>query len=172
MILKSMDLSLMAEHLNIHKTVIEKLKLFFCSVENPEMRQVIYEQIVIMDNHVRVMISLMDPQVNENIGVEALTEVKPVPIDCKSPVTQLTQQNIAIEGRHTARSMALDNFTSALSMKAENIKNIHVQMALQQARIQDEYSHIIKEKGWEHVPDASREEQVEAMNAFKKKYSK
>jgi hypothetical protein len=48
--------------------------------------------------------------------------VKPVPIDCKSPVNQLTEQNIAIEGRHIARSMALDNFTSALAIKAENIK--------------------------------------------------
>ncbi|WP_110066791.1 hypothetical protein [Cytobacillus oceanisediminis] len=69
-------------------------------------------------------------------------------------------------------SMALDNFTSALRMKAENVKNIHFQMALQQIRLQDKYSHIIKEQGWEHVPDASREEQIEAMKAFKKKYSK
>jgi spore coat protein CotF len=69
MILKAMDLSLMAEHLNTHKAVIEKLNLFFCSVENPELRQVLYEQIVIMDNHVRVMISLMDPQINESITV-------------------------------------------------------------------------------------------------------
>jgi hypothetical protein len=91
--------------------------------------------------------------------------VKPVPIDCKSPVNQLTEQNIAIEGRH------IDNFTSALAIKAENIKkNTHVQMSLQQVRLQDKYSHIIKKKGWEHVPDASREEQVEAMKAFKKKY--
>ncbi|CAM3683884.1 hypothetical protein GCM10009865_43970 [Aeromicrobium ponti] len=172
MILKAIDLSLMAEHLNIHKAVIEKLKLFFCTVDDPELRQVLYEQIVIMDNHVRVMINLMDPQINENITVEALTDVKPVPIDCKSPVNQLTEQNIAIEGRHTARSMALDNFTSALAMKAENIKNIHVQMSLQQVRLQDKYSHIIKKKGWVHVPDVSREEQIEAMKAFKKKYSK
>jgi predicted nucleic acid-binding protein len=57
-------------------------------------------------------------------------------------------------------------------MKAENVKNIHFQMALQQIRLQDKYSHIIKEKGWEHVPDVSREEQAEAKEAFKKKYTK
>jgi hypothetical protein len=62
-ILKSIDLSLMVEHLNIHKGVLARLESAFCTVERHFLKQIIYEQIVIMRNHVKVMLLLIDFQI-------------------------------------------------------------------------------------------------------------
>jgi hypothetical protein len=96
------------------------------------LKQTIYEQFLIIRNHMQVMLKLMDPEHNENVSVLALNQVEPVDIPCPEPILRVGDKNILLEAHNTAKSMALDNFSSALKVKATNVKSIHVQMALQQ----------------------------------------
>lgn len=166
MILKSIDLGLMAEHLTAHKGIISKLRLYYCSVGNPTLKQIIYEQFLIMRNHVRVMLMLMDPARNETVSISALTEIQPVEIKCKPFSSYMSDKSIALEAHNTAKSMALDNFSSALRMKTSNVRDIHIQMALQQVKLQEKYTEFIHKMGDDHAPSASFEEQKNTMAEF------
>lgn len=170
MILKAIDLGLMAEHLTIHKGVLGKLKLYYCLVQNPNLKQVIYEQLVIMRNHVHVMLMLIDPEQNKEVTVSALNQVQPITINCKAYSNHMGDKSIALEAQHTAMSMAHDNFSSALKMKADNVRDIHLHMALQQVRLQERYTSFINEMGWGYSPDISLEEQKNTLKMFKKMF--
>lgn len=167
MILKAIDLGLMSEHLTTHKGVLNKLQSYYCTVKNPALNQIIYDQYIIMRNHVQVMLMLMDPKINEQVSVSALFQIQPVEIPCQPLSIQMGQKEITIEARNTAMSMATDNFSSAIRMKAHNVRDIHIQMALQQVKIQERYSEFMKSMGWEYAPDSSLEEQVKALQFFK-----
>jgi spore coat protein CotF len=167
MIIKAIDLGLMSEHLMVHKGVLGKLRLYFCLAEDERLKQILYEQAVIMANHVKVMIKLVDPELNERVTAADLQELEPLEIHCSNTAGSMTDQEIALESRNAAKSMAGTNFSSALEMKTPNVRRIHVQMALQQTGMQDRYSELIKEKGWEYAPDSSRREQEEAVRRFK-----
>ncbi|SEM14790.1 hypothetical protein SAMN05192533_101206 [Mesobacillus persicus] len=167
MILKSIDLSLMAEHLMIHKGVLARLESAFCSVHSNELKQIIYEQIVIMRNHVKVMLLLMDPNQNELVTVAALNELDPVSIKCQDQNAHPKEKNVAIELKNTAKTMANDNFNSALRMKAQNVRDIHINMALQQASLQRRYHHFLEQNMKEVSPESSIQEQVNTMNSIK-----
>lgn len=170
MILKAIDLGLMSEHLTAHKGILSKLQTYYCSVNNPTLKQIIYEQFLVMRNHVQIMLMLIDPKMNEQVTVNALKQVQPVEIPCKSIEMIMGEKEIAIEGHHTAMSMASDNFSSALRMKAANVREIHLHMALQQVHLQDRYDEFLKSMGWKHAPDSTLEEQVETINVFKDLY--
>ncbi|OXT15407.1 hypothetical protein B9K06_21355 [Bacillus sp. OG2] len=167
MIIKAIDLGLMSEHLMVHKGVLGKLELYFCLAEDERLKQILYEQAVVMKNHVHVMIKLMNPETNEGVTAAALQELKPLEMVCTDTEGRLSDQEIALEARNTAKSMAGTNFSSALDMKTPNVRRIHIQMALQQTGIQERYSELIKEKGWEYAPDSNRGEQEEAARRFK-----
>jgi hypothetical protein len=169
-ILKAIDLGLMSEHLTTHKGVLKKLQFYYCSVKNPTLKQIIYEQFLIMRNHVQVMLMLMDPKINEQVTVSALFQKQPVEIPCQPVWNQMGEKEITIEARNTAMSMATDNFSSALRMKAHNVRDIHFNMALQQVKIQGQYSGFMKSMGWEHAPESSLEEQVKTLQLFKHLY--
>ena len=171
MILKSIDLALMAEHLTAHKGVINKLHVLYCSADDPKLQQVIYEQIVIMNNHVKVMLMLIDPARNEHVTVAALTQVEPADIDCRQKTVNLSDQNIALEGRDTAKTMAHNNFSSSLRMKASNVRDIHMQMSIQQYKLQEKYSDIIEKNNWEKAPSSSKEEQLKTLKDFTQFFS-
>lgn len=171
MILKSIDLSLMAEHLMIHKGVLSRLESAYCTVHSNELKQIIYEQIVIMRNHVKVMLLLMDPNQNEHVTVAALNELDPVSIKCQNQNTQSKEKNIAIELKNTAKTMANANFSSALRMKAQNVRDIHINMALQQATIQHRYHLFLEQNMKEVAPESSIQEQLNTMNSIKKMFN-
>ncbi|MYL51436.1 hypothetical protein GLV98_18330 [Halobacillus litoralis] len=82
MILKMIDLSLMAEHLAVHKAELAKLGSLICSLEEQESKQVATEQYMIMKNHVKVMVALMDPDQNEKIGINDLHKWGSVQLNC------------------------------------------------------------------------------------------
>lgn len=167
LILKSIDLALMAEHLTTHKGVISKLQSYYCFVHNPVLKQLVQEQFLIMRNHVKVMLLLMDPALNEKVTVSALHQIQPVEIPCQSFVNPMGDQAIALEARTTAKAMAHDNFSSALMMKAPNVREIHVQMALQQVSLQERYSDLLQSMGRDQAPSASLEEQRKTIEMFK-----
>ncbi|MED3971704.1 hypothetical protein P4658_29075 [Priestia megaterium] len=166
MILKAIDLSLMSEHLMTHKGVLKKLAYYYCSVKSPLLKQTIYEQFLIMRNHVHVMLKLMDPEHNEDVSVLALNQIELVDIPCPEPILRLGDKNILLEAHTTAKSMALDNFNSALKMKASNVKSIHVQMALQQVQLEERYSELGEKMGLNQSPDTSAEEQISTIKQF------
>ncbi|AXI30609.1 hypothetical protein CIB87_16850 [Priestia megaterium] len=168
MILKAIDLSLMSEHLMTHKGVLKKLAYYYCSVKNPILKQIIYEQFLIMRNHVYVMLELMDPEHNEDVSILALNQVELIDIPCPETILRLGDKNILLEAHNTAKSMALDNFSSALKMKATNVKSIHVQMALQQVQLEERYSELGKMMGLNQSPDTSSEEQTNTIKRFKR----
>jgi spore coat protein CotF len=167
MIIKAIDLGLMSEHLMVHKGVLGKLQLYFCLAEDERLKQILYEQAVVMKNHVNVMIRLIDPTTNESVTAADLQELEPLEMVCNHTAGSMSDQEVALEARNTAKSMAGTNFSSALEMKTPNVRRIHIQMALQQTGLQDRYSELIKEKGWEYVPDSNRREQEEAVRRFK-----
>ncbi|MDD1515303.1 hypothetical protein [Priestia megaterium] len=167
MILKAIDLSLMSEHLMTHKGVLKKLAYYYCSVKNPILKQTIYEQFLIMRNHVQVMLELMDPEHNEGVSVLTLNQIELVDIPCPETILHLGDKNILLEVHNTAKSMALDNFSSALKMKATNVKSIHVQMALQQVHLGERYSELGEMMGLNQSPETSLEEQTNTIKRFK-----
>lgn len=168
MILKAIDLGLMSEHLTTHKGVLNKLQLYYCTVRNPALKEIIFEQLMIMRNHVQIMLMLLDPKINERVSVTALQQIEVVEIPCQQQFSiHIGEKEIAIEAHQTAMSMASDNFASALRMKAQNVRDIHVHMALQQVKIQEKYSEVMKSNGWEQAPDSSFEEQIKTLQMFK-----
>ncbi|MDF2947450.1 MAG: hypothetical protein K0S51_2129 [Bacillales bacterium] len=171
MILKSIDLSLMSEHMNVHKGQVEKLANYYCAAKDMELKEIIYNQYLIMKNHVKVMLLLMDPNQNESITSEMLKKVVPTEIPCQSLSIQMSEQAIATEGKNTAKTMAHDNFASALMMKANNVRDIHIHMALQQVMIQERYNKFTEKKKYEMAPTTTMQTQVETMQNFKKMYN-
>ncbi|WP_082235470.1 hypothetical protein [Halobacillus massiliensis] len=167
MILKMIDLSLMAEHLPVHKAELDKLELYICNIQNSEIKQVATEQYMIMQNHVKVMIALMNPIQNENIGINDLHKWEPVQLNCQQISIGMSQENMLIELMNTAETMANKNFNSGLRMKAENVRNIHIHMALQQMMILNRYIALKNKFIKDTAPESSRKEQEKTFHTFK-----
>ncbi|SFJ76676.1 hypothetical protein SAMN04487936_104104 [Halobacillus dabanensis] len=171
MILKMIDLSLMAEHLTVHKAELDKLATFICSIQEPEIKQVATEQYMIMKNHVKVMIALMNPAQNETIGIQDLHKWEPVQIDCQQISLGMSQENILTELKTSAETMANKNFNSGLRMKAENVRNIHIHMALQQTMLLNRYIALMDKFIKNTAPESSREKQEETFQTFKNMFN-
>jgi hypothetical protein len=170
MILKSIDLSLMVEHLKTHKGILARLESAFCTVQSHILKQIIYEQLVIMENHVKVMLLLIDPNHNEKITVAALNKVDPATIQCSEANLANNDKNIALELQNTSKTMAHGNFSSALRMKEKNVRDIHIHMALQQVSLQQRYTHYIKQNMKEVAPESSRQEQLNTLQLLKQMF--
>jgi hypothetical protein len=171
MILKMIDLSIMAEHLPVHKAELDKLASYICTIQNPEIKKAATEQYMIMQNHVKVMIALMDPVQNETISIEDLHKWDPVQLNCQQTYTSMSQENILKELATTAESMANKNFNSGLRMKAENVRNIHIHMALQQSTMLNRYNDLMNKFTKDTAPVSSRKEQEQTMETFKKMFN-
>ncbi|MFS0888833.1 spore coat protein [Peribacillus frigoritolerans] len=171
MIIKSIELGLMAEHLTAHKGILAKLHNYYCSAHNPELKQIIHDQFIIMRNHVGVMLMLIDPEINERVTVGELKKVQPIEFICREKGFPMRDRDIALEGRSTAKSMSEDNYLSALRMETLNIRHIHIQMAIQQTALQERYGNLIKKKRWADIPDASLGEQEKTLSLFKEMYN-
>ncbi len=171
MILKMIDLSLMAEHLPVHKAELDKLASYICTLQNSEIKQAATEQYMMMQNHVKVMIALMDPVHNETISIEDLHKWEPVSFNCQQNSIGMSQENILKELATNAKSMANNNFNSALRMKAENVRTIHTHMALQQMTMLNRYNALLNKFGKDTAPGSSRKEQEETMETFRKMFN-
>ncbi|QAS53599.1 hypothetical protein [Halobacillus litoralis] len=171
MILKMIDLSLMAEHLSVHKAELDKLATFICSIQDAEIKQVATEQYMIMQNHVKVMIALMNPDLNETIGVNDLHKWEPVQINCHQISLGMSQENILTALKSTSETMADTNFNSGLRMKAENVRNIHFHMALQQTMLLNRYIALMEKFIKDTAPESSKEKQKETFQTFKNMFN-
>ncbi|WP_101842449.1 hypothetical protein [Halobacillus sp. Marseille-P3879] len=171
MILKMIDLSLMAEHLPVHKAELDKLETYICSIQDSEIKQVATEQYMIMQNHVKVMIALMNPSQNEFIGLNDLHKWEPVQLNCHQNSLGMSQENILTELKTSTETMANKNFNSALRMKAENVRNIHIHMALQQTMLLNRYIALMDRFVKDTAPESSGDKQRETFQTFKNMFN-
>jgi hypothetical protein len=73
---------------------------------------------------------------------------------------------IALEAKATSKSMSHNNFMSALMMKNPNVKAVHFEMALQQAKFHENYSMFINSIWPEKPTMSSKETQLEIISEF------
>src|SRR5699024_10205933 len=138
--LPAIDLGLMAEHLAAHEGIINKLVFYQTKVTNAILKEVIELHASVMREHVRVMLSLINPYQNDYVDLAPLSEhMRHYNLIAKEQRTNGMDKWIALEGHTTAQSMSNENYVSALMMKNQHVRTIHVQMALQQLEIQDKY---------------------------------
>lgn len=167
-VLPTVDLGLMAEHLSAHEGVINKLVLYEKMVTNAALKETLVLQASVMRNHVKVMLALINPQQNGYIEIPHLNEYN---INCYPQVVKEQKGNpdnkwIALESHNTAKSMANENFSSALMMNNQNVRHLHVEMALQQFALQRKYAGLINKMGWAFVPYATVQEQVNTYHHY------
>ncbi|WP_047986555.1 spore coat protein [Ornithinibacillus californiensis] len=172
--LPAVDLGLMAEHLSAHQGAIQKLHVYEHNVSIPELRETLQLQRNVMEAHVKVMLELINPNTNTNVEVPNLEQVKQKMMQTESNTKNKNKNDkwIALEAHNTAKSMSNQNYMSALMMKNKNVRDVHVEMALQQLSILERYDMIINNKGWTFTPKATYEEQLETYNQFLNQYKK
>ncbi|WP_163970972.1 hypothetical protein [Oceanobacillus halotolerans] len=167
-LLPAVDLGLMSNHLSAHEGVISKLKAYQRIVTNPKLRDIIRIQENVMQTHVWVMLALINPDYSNYVEVPSLSNYG---VHHHSIGEQNKKSNdnkwIALEVRNTAKTMASTNYNSALMMQDLNVKNAHIEMALQQQQLQKMYDDFITNIGWEFVPHSSFQEQVNTYYHFK-----
>jgi spore coat protein CotF len=121
-----------------------------------------------MRTHVKVMLMLINPYQNGYVEVPALETYTENQFHRESwnDGTILKNKPIALEARAGAKCMANENFVSALMMKNPNVRQAHIEMALQQATLQEQYSDFIKRMGWAFVPHVSLQDQINTYQHF------
>lgn len=167
--LPSIDLGLMAEHLSAHEGEINKLELYQRKVINTDLKSIINLQANIMRDHVRVMLALINPHQNGQVELNPINMGHYTYMGEKQ--TNAQDKWIAIEAHTTAQNMSNENFFSALMMKDQHVRKIHVQMALQQLELQGKYSEFIKRNGWGFTPYASVHEQLGTLQHYQHVFS-
>jgi len=144
-ILPTIDLGLMAEHLSTLEGVINKLVLYETKVTNIALKEILVLQAKAMRNHVKVMLALINPHQNGYIQLQQLNEytMNSHPHVLEGQEGNADNKWIASESHNTAQSMSNENYISALTMKNQNIRNIHSEIALQQFTLQGKYTDLI-----------------------------
>ncbi|MCM3411375.1 hypothetical protein [Metabacillus litoralis] len=151
------DLGLMAQHLATHEGVIHQFKQDYMIVQNPSLKKMLHTSITVMRSHVRAMLALIDPNQPGPMHLPDLHEQQM----SFGPVTLTEEEKkIALKARSTSKSMANNNFSSALMMKKANARQTHIEMALQQSKLQGMYDSIIQQAGGEFTPKATSKEQL------------
>lgn len=120
-----------------------------------------------MKNHVNVMNNLLTPNNTSQIVLPPIPQVANHTHQNYTSIG-LADQDIATDAQVTAKTMANDNFTSsALNMKNQQVKHLHIEMALQQSHIADQISMLAEQNGWMSHPDATEMEQTSAQSTLK-----
>lgn len=168
MSLPAIDLGLMAEHLTAHEGVINKLELYQTKVSIASLKEIIVSQTNMMRDHVRVMLALINPyQQNEYVELSPINEHSGFN---KQPIgehnTNFQDKWIALDGHNTAKNMSNNNYVSALMMQDPYVRNIHIQMALQQFEMLDKYNELITKMGWTFTPHATVHEQFNTFQYY------
>ncbi|MEQ2527571.1 hypothetical protein WMO40_12725 [Bacillaceae bacterium CLA-AA-H227] len=166
MILPAIDVQLMNEHLTTHEGVLYKLSLYYNLAEHPALKQIFSKQFMLMKDHVRVMLSLLDPSRKGSVQLAPIDLTIVTSIHEGQTNKNSQDKYLAIEGRSTAKSMANDNFISALMMKDKHVKDIHIQMAIQQAKVQEMYSMFISNLFNEKPQLSTKENQMKIVSEF------
>ncbi|GGM41250.1 hypothetical protein GCM10011351_29300 [Paraliobacillus quinghaiensis] len=168
MLLPSIDVGLMNEHLAAHKGILHKLKKYYAEVGDPYLKQMIYAQIIIMESHVVIMLNLLEPNNNQWLQVVPLQEVlQQVNVSQINPKKMESDKLIALEVHSTSKFLANDNFLSGLMMKNDNVKQVHFDMAYQQASFEKMYGDYLEKMGWSLIPKVTVEEQLKVINHYK-----
>ncbi|WP_088051934.1 hypothetical protein [Virgibacillus dakarensis] len=160
MLLKTVDVGLMANHLSAHKAIIKRLNLYSRAVQNKQLATILEQQVMIMRNHVQTMNQLLDPN-------QQKVSLPPIPNGATKMQNQIVENDfgiddhdIAIDAHFTASSMAKENFNSSENMKNQQVKQIHSQMAMQQSQIAERHEMLAQQMGWASHPNASIAEQT------------
>jgi len=162
--LPSADLGLMAEHLATHEGMINKLKMYYVIVSHSVLKKLIEVHIDVLRRHVKIMMELINPNQTGPFQLSRMEE-----INLNNHVEALTEQekDISLEVRATAKSMAADNFSSALMMQNIYVKHIHIEMALQEVRLQSLYDEIIRHANGDFTPKAEDQMQLLTLEKYK-----
>ncbi|ASK61306.1 hypothetical protein CFK37_03490 [Virgibacillus phasianinus] len=166
--LPATDLGIMAEHLSAHEGVINKLEVYQANVSNTVLKEILVLQTTMMRAHVRIMLAFINPYNSGYIEVPELNDLLNANSH-KGMEDKETNDNtkwIALEAHTTAKCLSNENYVSALMMKDKNVRNAHVEMALQQLTVQEKYTAFIKNMGWAFVPHVSVEDQVNTYQHF------
>ncbi|MEN2768910.1 hypothetical protein [Ornithinibacillus xuwenensis] len=172
-ILPAIDLGLMAEHLAAHQGAIQKFRVYEHNVSDPKLREIIHLQKNVMLEHVKVMLAFINPNTTNKIEVPSIESVKQQQeaLQMKvSPESSYNNKWITLEAHSTAKNMSNLNYVSALMMKNQQVRNAHLEMALQQLKFQEEYERIINVNGWSYIPKATKEEQLKTYQQFLQQY--
>ncbi|MBT2637046.1 hypothetical protein [Bacillus sp. ISL-39] len=162
--LPAADLGIMAEHLPTHEGVISKLKIFYEIVDNQELKKLLQLNTQMLMEHVSVMLKLIDPDNKEEVK---LAEMPDLQINMKSIKLSEQEKDIVLETRAVSKLMGSDNFNSALMMKDMNVKNIHIQMAYQDVRMQMLYNMIVEHVDADFTPRVTEAMQSKTYDKYK-----
>lgn len=160
----AVDLGIMAEHLPTHEGVIRKLKIFKEIVDNQEIKKLLQLNIQMLREHVRAMLELIDPDHNGEVKLAELSDM-----DLNTEMLNLSEQekDIVLETRAASKLMGSDNFNSALMMKDMNVKNIHIQMAYQDVRMQVLYNMVVEHVNGDFTPRVTEAMQSKTYEKYK-----
>ncbi|WP_047984066.1 spore coat protein [Ornithinibacillus californiensis] len=165
--LPAIDIGLMIEHLSTHEGMIKKLEIYRMKVRSEELKDTIDLQIKVMRAHVEVMLSLINPQNDDYVEVPDLRNASLN--NYQTAIDEHVGYNdkwIALEAKASTKMISGENYTAALMMKDNNVRNAHVEMALQQLEIQKKYSEFIKRMGWELTLGISNKKQELAYQFY------
>lgn len=166
--LPAVDLGIMAEHLSAHEGIINKLNVYHEKATNIELKEIIAFQGNMMRVHVKVMLALINPHINDYVEVPDLGaySVNGYYQRVNKQWANYDNKWIALEAHATAKLMSNENYMSAIMMKDKNVRNAHVEMALQQLEAQKRYAEFINRMGWAFVPHVSVQDQVNTYQHF------
>ncbi|MBD8069271.1 hypothetical protein F7888_09775 [Bacillus sp. PS06] len=161
--LPAVDLGIMAEHLAAHEGMINKFKIYYATVRSPVLKNLLLTHIHTLRDHVRAMLVLIDPN---QVGQVHLHQMKDVHLTLGHEKFTEQEKDITLEARATAKLMANDNFTSALMMKDHHVKHAHIEMALQEEKLQSMYSEVIKQIDGDFTPKVTEKMQLLTLQKY------
>ncbi|QXE00881.1 hypothetical protein [Terribacillus sp. DMT04] len=156
------DLGLMTEHLQSHKSEINKLNLYRELITNPALDAILHSHLQMLHIHSSVMLELINPARSTYVTLPALQ------LSEQMNYGGLTQeeQELLLELRSTAKMMGNVNYQSAQMMQDSNVRHVHLQMAYQNSMLQDAYTRLLQHTEGELIPLADMTSQQAVYNKF------
>ncbi|MRG86864.1 spore coat protein [Salinibacillus xinjiangensis] len=161
--LPATDLGIMAEHLTTHEGMINKFKLYYTKARNMELRNLLSTHIQVLRNHVRVMLMLIDPAQKEPVQLHRFDDIQ---LSLGYHQFSKQEKDIILEAKASAKLMASNNFMSALMMKDPNVKQVHIEMAIQEVQLQALYDQIIEHMNWIFTPKVTEQMQLTTLQEY------
>ncbi|UFT98726.1 hypothetical protein KO561_16230 [Radiobacillus kanasensis] len=167
MTLPAIDLGLMTEHLSAHKGLIHKLKMYEGKVFHPTLRYLLELNREMLKSHTEAMMAFIHPYYNGEVVIPPLPYLQLEEIH-KSKETPYHDhdKSITMESKSSSKMMANENFMSASLMKDPNVRRAHLEMAHQQATLQQLYREFSDAMGWSAVSHTTIENQAEIYRHY------
>ncbi|GAM11956.1 hypothetical protein [Mesobacillus selenatarsenatis] len=166
MLLPASDLGLITSHLPAHDGMIMKVKLFAKEAKDEKLLELLNRKVGIMRCHVRIMMDMLDSDKSEFEKLPDFDELPQSQLETTTRGTQKMDKHIAMEIKASTEAMAKDNFVSALKMKDPKVKQIHIEMALQQVQLLKMVTEYLQENEADVTPLGTAEEQKKVVNHF------